>query len=130
MNNILVLITALLLMVTGTASAQNTVLYPARSVDELKLMNEKELAREANGVCNDIVINNETAKKFLDLDDTKDAGEMLENSEKGEQYLQRIGLVIRDRHKGKSPVWFKKMTKASTFVECDAASQAGGFLRK
>jgi hypothetical protein len=130
MNKILILITALLLIITGTASAQNTVLYPVRSADELKLMNEKELASEANGVCNDIVINIETANKLLDLGDAKDAGEMLENSEKGEQYLQRIGLVIRDRHKGKSPVWFKKMTKASTFVECDAASQAGGFLRK
>jgi len=130
MNNILMFIAALFLTVTGTASAQNTVLSPVRSVDELKVMNEKELAREANGICNDIVIHNETANKFLDLGDAEDAGEMFDSSEKGLEYLQRIGLVIRDRHKGKSPAWFKNMTKAYTFDECDAASQAGGFLRK
>ena len=93
-------------------------------------MNEKELAREANGVCNDIVINNETAKKFLDLRDAKDAGEKLKNSKKRLQYLQRIGLVIRHRHKGKSPAWFQKMAKASTFDKCDAAYKAAGFRRK
>ena len=130
MNNILLLITALFLIVIGTAIAQKTVLYPVRPLSELKLMNEKELAREANGVCNDIVINNETAKKSLDLRDAKDAGEKLKNSKKRLQYLQRIGLVIRHRHKGKSPAWFEQMTKASTFDECDAASQAGGFLPK
>jgi hypothetical protein len=130
MNNILLLITALFLIVIGTAIGQNTGLYPARPVDELTSMNEKELAREAKNVCGVIVLNNDTAKKFQDLGESEDASEFLEYSKKGSEYLQQIGLVVRDRHKGKSPAWFQKMAKASTFDKCDAAYKAGGFRRK
>jgi hypothetical protein len=130
MNNILLLIATLFLIVIGTAIAQNAGLYPARPIDELKLMNEKELAREAKNVCGVIVLNNNTRKKFQDLAAENDASEFLEYSKKGSGYLQQIGLVIRDRHKGKSPAWFQKMTKASTFDKCDAAYKAGGFRYK
>jgi len=130
MNNILLLITALFLIVIGTAIAQNAGLYPARPIDELKLMNEKELAREAKNVCGVIVLNNDTRKKFQDLGESEDASEFLEYSKEGSRYLQQIGWVIRERHKGKSPAWFQKMTKASTFDKCDAAYKAGGFRRK
>jgi len=129
MMNILLIIAALLLNVIGTAIAQDTGLYPPRPVDELKRMNEKDLAREANSVCGVIVLNNDTWKKFQDLGDAEDASEFLEYSKKGSQYLHQIGLVVRDRHKGKSPAWFQKMSKASTFDKCDAAYKAGGFRR-
>jgi hypothetical protein len=101
-----------------------------RSVEELKLMTEPELAGEARIVCIDIMSFRRLAKMYIEGGISHQAPEYSEMGRRGRPYLARIGLVVRDRHHGHMPVWFDQIGQAlqgQDELACDKAATAGGW---
>jgi hypothetical protein len=111
--------------------------YPERSVEELKLMTPPELAREARGICHDIVGSVDMAQKFSaegkqrrDVRFHDNAIKQYERATTGRRYLERVGLVIRERQSGQMPSWFEAIAASKTKEDCDTAATAGGWRPK
>jgi hypothetical protein len=111
--------------------------YPERSVEELKLMTTPELASEARGSCLDIVSSLEFAQKysaqgkqFHDARFHDNAIKQYERVATDRRYMERIGLVIRERHHGEMPSWFEAIAASKTKEDCDTAATAGGWRPK
>jgi hypothetical protein len=104
--------------------------YSDRSVEELKLMTIPELAGEARRACRDILSSVEFMKKFSALKAHDRAKEFSEQATRAQQYLKRVGLVIRDKQGGQMPAWFDQLSGAALDLrqqDCDAAATAGGW---
>jgi hypothetical protein len=107
--------------------------YTERAVEELKLMTEPELAGEARLVCLDIASRLRMQKKYLELKAPSKAIQDSELGQRGRRYLERIGLVVRDRHHGQMPAWFEQVSRAPNSPDdeaCDTAATAGGWRKK
>jgi hypothetical protein len=114
-----------------------TILSTERSVEELKLMTTPELAGEARSVCGGIVASMKNAQEWSAEGTKRRDSKFHDNARKeselaaaGRRYLERIGLVIRDRQHGQMPPWFEAMTASKTQEACDAAATAGGWRPK
>jgi hypothetical protein len=103
-----------------------------RSVEELKLMTIPELAGEARYACRLILDGIKSSEKFRALEAFNYAWESIEQINRAEQYLARVGLVIRDKQGGKMPAWFDQFSSPArkTPEDCDAAATAGGWRPK
>lgn len=104
-----------------------------RSVEELKLRTIPELAGEARYACRLILLDIESSKKFTELKAFNDTGESIERAFRMDQYLRRIGLVIRDKQGGQMPAWFDQFSARSSVKkpeDCDAAATAGDWPPK
>jgi hypothetical protein len=113
---------------------------PERPVDNLKLMTIPELVTEAWQICSKTVVDlknadmfGETGRKFRDVKSLNDASQLMDQAARRRRYLERIGLVLRDKNHGEMPDWFKQFNKASygrDEAECDKAAIAGGWCPK
>lgn len=113
--------------------AGRTAMYTERSVEELKLMTNPELAKEAWLVCRDILIKLESGRRYSASGAHHKASEKTYEAISGRQYLMRIGLVIWDKQGGQMPAWFEDISRATvggSKQDCDAAATAGGWRPK
>jgi hypothetical protein len=102
-------------------------------VEELKLMTTPELAGEARMTCRLVGVYLESAQR-------SSAGKFYDQAIQDrnlafhkQQYLQRVGLVLRDRHHGEMPAWFDQLSlagKNGNPSDCDTAAAAGGWRPK
>jgi hypothetical protein len=129
--------------------AGGTTTDAERSVDELKLMTTPELAGEARLVCRLVGIYLESAQKSRELGrkfrDVSSYDQTIQQSTQAylrKQYLQRVGLVLRDRHHGEMLTWFEQRSRAvdqsisregtdqPSPPDCDTLAAAGGWRPK
>jgi hypothetical protein len=103
---------------------------PERSVEELKLMTTPELVGEARFLCQSIQDNLKFAKEFMALKASRETQQQLDQADRRQASLERVGLVVRDRHQGKMPAWFEQIKQASNKQDCDTAAAAGGWRPK
>lgn len=133
----------LLMLVLGSSltvqplSGLAASLYAVRSIEELKLMTEPELAGESRLVCLEIGHNLGEQRYYGESRQPGHANlyfKALEEVRPRQQYLERIGLVVRDRHHGQMPKWFEQMVQAAKSDDlptaekaCTAAATLGGW---
>jgi hypothetical protein len=113
-----------------------------RSVEELKLMTTPELAGEARLICRLVVVDVESARKSYDLKFFDEVIRLYKEAHRRQQYLQRVGLVLRERNHGEMPAWFEQLSRAidqsiprkatdqPSPPDCDTLATAGGWRPK
>lgn len=101
-----------------------------RSVEELKLMTTPELAGEARLICREIVDSLIYFRRGRDGKIYREIEQENDRSARGQRYLERVGLVLRDRHHGQMPEWFEQLSRAvksRNQPDCNTAATAGGW---
>jgi hypothetical protein len=80
-----------------------SVFYTPKSVEELKLMNKKQLIDEMQGACNDAIINNQ----MKDSPKAQPFPEMrlkyMNQAKKAREYIERVTLVVRSKYDPEPP---------------------------
>jgi len=88
-----------------------------KSVAELELMNEHELASEAEFVCNALTVITKMQKERSDPDF------YIDKVAAGHSYLTIIYRIARKKHGGDTPKWTYDMLKASNGENSESCSE-------
>lgn len=81
-----------------------SVFYTPKAVEELKLMNKKQLIEEIRGACAEAIINNQmtdapNAQSFPEL-----KLKYMNDARKAREYMERVALVVRSKY-DPEPSW-------------------------
>lgn len=87
-----------------------------RPVDELELMDDAQLAGEADGPCLALAVYNSMEEKLSGM------REPLEDARAAQRYLDTVSLVVRKKHGGEYPQWLTDMRAASLGTDGRACS--------
>ena len=132
-HNIAAVIVMSVMGVTLPCFAGRAPIYTERSVEELKLMTTPELARDALLICKDVMLQVNFAQG-LPKSFAHKSVEAFNEATRGRKYLERVGLVIRDRQGGQMPAWFEDLSRVVKGLgspqDCDAPAAAGGWPPK
>jgi hypothetical protein len=101
-----------MLVIATLAGAAMSPWGSKKSVEELKLLNEQELAIEGAKACSEANIERKSARGYYEHKDYTFAQKGADATQAATEYLERIGLVVRQKLNTEPP-WLKQLKLAA-----------------